>query len=206
MLIGIVVGCRRLTHSQRRNFRATREALERRQLKVKAKSTGAKSAADLRSDMRHRPLSPGRAADSDPFAALLKTRGSSSAAVASLGRRAVMEFKIRQAAERRAQEALASSATLPSDWDFAPPDAPVHVDESERRLPAFQAAERSPRSLLNPADRMVGAYMPIMPVLWFAIWKTINGQLQSSDWLLILSCCRKYWRMQRHWRRCRDHS
>ena len=60
---------------------------------------------------------------------------------------------MRQAAERAATESLASASNIHADWDFAPPEEPG--TEAPRTLPAFQAVERSPRTLLNPVDRMV---------------------------------------------------
>lgn len=148
---------RRLTYSQRKNYRASQQAVQRRQQKIKAVTSGAKTSADVRSDLRARPLSPGRRHDPDPFAALLRAKelAGEETETASLGRRAVVEFKRRQAAERAAAESLSAAASLPTDWDFAPADEPVPAQFDAQQLPAFQAAERSPRSLLTPADRMV---------------------------------------------------
>lgn len=142
---------------------------------MKAKENGAKSSSDLRSDLRHRPISPGRVVDPDPFATLLKNRETSSAATASLGRRAVMEFKMRQALERTARESLeGGGASLSSDWDFARPDEPVQ--KSVNCLPAFQAVQRSPRSLLTPADRMVSQCMLFILMLYRIIGRYCDVQ------------------------------
>mmetsp|Transcript_515 Transcript_515/g.912 ORF Transcript_515/g.912 Transcript_515/m.912 type:complete len:511 (+) Transcript_515:152-1684(+) len=143
----------RLTYKQRKNFKASQTHVEKRRREIK---TGV-SSHDFRSSLRQRPLSPSVHHAVDPFAevevSVRSRRGRTPAA--SVAR----EMRCRDNTEKSSQEKSSSIdsandttgvAGMAVGWGFAPSGAP----ELKAPVPPFQTCVRSPRSLLNPADRM----------------------------------------------------